>query len=88
MIDLSVVTMDDPNFLNSFLRDTFGFTIRKSNIFQQGLGDTLTDLINATEDDIDSFLTSNNYANRKRINGMTCNYDASHIRSIKKLNLS
>ena len=85
MIDLSVITMDDPTFLNSFLRDILGFTIRKTNSFQQGLGDTLTDLINATEDDIDSFLTSNNHANRSRINSMACNYDASHIRSIKAL---
>lgn len=77
--------MDDPNFRNSFLRDTFRFTIRKSNIFQQGIGDTFIDLINATEDDINSFLTSNNYANRTRINDMTCNYDASHIRLIKAL---
>ena len=48
MIYLSVITMDDPNFLNSFLRDILGFTIRKTTTFQQGLGDILKDLINAT----------------------------------------
>ena len=77
--------MDDLNFVNTFLRDVLGFTVRKATIFQQGVGNTLMDLIKATEDDIDSFLQSNNHANRTRENNIICNYEAAQIRSIKAL---
>ena len=62
-----------------------GYTIRKTNIFQLRVGGTLTDLINTSEDDVGSFLQSNNYANRTRVTNMIFNYDAILIRSIKAL---
>ena len=45
----------------------------------------MTDLINTTEDDVDSFLILNNLANRTRANNMTWNYDVFNIIPIKVL---
>ena len=62
-----------------------GFTIRKANTFQLCIGDTLRYLLDVTEEDIDSFLLTNNRANLRWSKNIIFKYDDAQILSIKAL---